>query len=352
MKNPNVFVEFIKYAITSEEKLLSELIDIDWKEYLEYCNRQGVVGLVFCGLERSGLKIPQMTLFEWIGFAENIKQQNVIVDKRISQISRYFENKGYRSIILKGQVNGLMYPQPNYRSPGDIDIWVEGDAVDIIRTVLEACPDAHYSLNHVKMPVFNDVSVEVHYSPSHIINWYKDRALQRYIYIKSDEQFSHKIKLNDSLVGALTDDFNIVFQLLHMYGHFFTTRNNFKQFIDYYYLLKNAEENCKFEEVRSLLQKIGLLRYAKGMMWVMKETLGLGDKYLYVEPDAKVGSLILSESFKFGTYSPNKFKQVLQQYFGNYKLVRYFPFEVLINPIFLLWHQWWKVRMKWKLDKN
>ena len=137
-----------------------------------------------------------------------------------------------------------------------------------------------------------------------------------------------------------------------MYGHFFTTRNNFKQFIDYYYLLKNAEGNDKLEEERALLRKIGLLKYAQGMMWVMKEELGLDDKYLYVEPDAKVGSLILSESFKFGTYSQNKFKQVLQQYFGNNKLVRYFPFEVLINPVFLLWHQWWKLKMKWKLNKR
>ena len=85
------------------------------------------------------------------------------------------EHESY--VILKGLVNGLMYPRQEYRSPGDIDIWVEGDAVDVIKTLLESCPEAHYSLNHVKMPVFDDVSVEVHYSPSNIMNWYKDRVL-------------------------------------------------------------------------------------------------------------------------------------------------------------------------------
>ena len=36
---------------------------MDWADYMEFCNRQGVVGLVYGGLERSGMKIPQMTLF-------------------------------------------------------------------------------------------------------------------------------------------------------------------------------------------------------------------------------------------------------------------------------------------------
>ena len=81
-------------------------------------------------------------------------------------------------------------------------------------------------------------------------------------------------------------------------------------------------------------------------MWVMKEVLGLEEKYLYVKPDEKVGMIILSESMRFGTFAENKLKQVIQQFAGNLRLVRYFPSEVLISPLFLIWHQWWKIKVK------
>lgn len=299
-----------------------------------------MIGIVFNGLDRSGLRIPQMTLFEWISYSESIKQQNLIIDKRISQVSSFFYDRAIRSIVLKGQANGKMYPNPELRSPGDIDLWCEGNDIDIIKVVLNACPKAKYSLHHIKMPVFKDVSVEVHYSPVHLMNWFKDRKLQSYIDTKRDDLFGN---------GELTEEFNILFLLLHMYHHFFESRNNFKQFIDYYYLLKHAVDKYSKDEIIDLLKQWGVLCYAKGIMWVMNTTLGLEENYLYIEKDDRIGKLILEESMKFGTFSRNKFVQVFQQFIGNMRLVRFFPSEVIIGPLFLVWHQLWKVKMKWRL---
>ena len=130
-----------------------------------------------------------------------------------------------------------------------------------------------------------------------------------------------------------------------MFHHFFETRNNFKQFIDYYYLLKRVEGRCNQDEIRYLLAEFGVLKYARGMMWVMKEILGLEEDCLYTEPDEKVGKLILSEAMRFGTFSDIKFVQVLQQFTGNLRLAWLFPSEVIISPLFLIWHQWWRLKM-------
>lgn len=350
------YIYFIRYTIHSGLPVPDGADKIDWADYLGFCNRQGVIGLVFDGLERSGLRIPQMTLFEWIGFAERIKQQNAIVNKRISRVCRFFTEKGCRSVLLKGQANGLMYPKQELRSPGDIDLWCEGKDVDIIKLVLKECPEAQYSLHHIKMPVFDDVSVEVHYRPIFLPNWYKNRKLQKYIDKEQERQFCNAVEIGNTKIGALTSDFDVVYQLLHMWHHFFETRNNFKQMIDYYFLLKkwhtenvtNTDDTDSTELV-ALLKDLGVLRYAKGMMWVMKEVLGLEEKYLYTEPDEKIGKLILNEAMVYGTFSQSKLKQVLQQYTGNLRLLRAFPSEVMISPIYLVWHQWWKLKMKWKV---
>ena len=346
------YIGFIRYAIHSDLFVPDGADRIDWTNYLEFCNRQGVIGLVFDGLERSGLRIPQMTLFEWIGFSENIKHQNALVNKRLSQVCKFFTEKGCRCVVLKGQANGLIFSKPELRSPGDIDLWCEGKDVNIIKAVQQECPEAQYSLHHIKMPVFKDVSVEVHYRPIFLQNWFKDKILQKYIDKFQEKQFNNTIQIGSTQIGALTSDFDVIYQLLHMWHHFFETRNNFKQMIDYFFLLKkcNLNENLK-KDIEELLQELGVLKYAKGMMWVMKEVLGLEEKYLYTEPDEKIGKLILNETMIYGTFSQNRLKGVLQQYAGNFRLYRAFPLEVIISPIYLVWHQWWKLRMKWKLNK-
>lgn len=344
------YVDFIRYAIHSDLPVPESAVKIDWTDYLEFCYRQGVVGLVFEGLERSELRIPQMTLFEWIGAAENIKQLNTVQNKYIARINKFFLERNTRCVILKGRANGLMYPKPELRSPGDIDLWCEGDDVDVIRIVVSVCPEAQYSLHHITMPVFDEVAVEVHYRPVFLPNWFKDKKLQRYIVKVQEKQFDNIVQIGSTKIGVLTCDFDIVYQLLHMWHHFFETRNNFKQMIDYFFLLRKSHtENTDTTEIVKLLNELGVLRYAKGMMWVMKEVLGLDDMYLYTEPDERVGKLILNETMVYGTFSQNRLKAVLQQYVGNLRLLWAFPSEVIISPIYLVWHQWWKLKMKWKV---
>ena len=147
------YYDFIKYAITPNSNLPDSIADIDWNYFLQYCNQQGIIGLVFEGLQKAELKIQPNLLFQWISYSESIRVNNLLTNKRVEEIAEFFDNKGIRSCILKGQLNGLMYPNPILRSPGDIDIWVEGNREYIIRTVLDVTPNAHYSIHHIKFPI-------------------------------------------------------------------------------------------------------------------------------------------------------------------------------------------------------
>lgn len=344
------YCDFIKYAL-DEQKPLPVCFDlIDWREFMTFCLQHGILGVVYAGLERADRRIPQIVLFEWISYVESIKHQNQTVSKRSVSVSKWFEKKGLHSIILKGQANGLMYPQPELRSPGDIDIWVDASRIDIIRMIIKEFPEADYSIHHIKAPLFKDVSVEVHYRPIYMKNWFVDKKLQKYVDTIRNTQFSHQVLIDGQKIGSLTYSFNIIYQLLHMYAHFFSTRNNFKQFIDYYYLLREYRADISInDEIKSVIKDLGVMKYAKGMMWVMKEALGIDEKYLVVEADEKIGKIILRESMHYGTYSQNKAKKVFQQFIGNIRLATTFPKDVLINPFFLVWHQLWKVKIRRQL---
>ena len=400
------YLDFVRYSIGNTNPAPVSAESLDWEWFLGFCDRQGITGMVYAGIERSGINIPTDTLLEWYGAKESIAIVNHETDKRCRQVSDFFEEKGFRSCILKGQANAMMYPQPGLRSPGDIDIWVskrddgrrkmedgrgkmddgrgmmddgrgmmddgrgkmddgrrlkeegrgtkeEDDAAEIIRMVLEVAPEGHYSLHHVTMPVFDDVAVEVHYRPVFLDNWWKDKLLQHYINEVKDEQFRNRIRLSDgeTVICGLTDDFNVVFLMFHMWHHLLSTRNNFKQLIDYYYLLKQGHADVT--NITELFRLFGVLKYARGIMWIEHEVLGLDKKYLVVEPDERIGKLLLKESLHYGEgwKQRNRIGTLVGRLTDNLHLLWHFPSAVMIAPIYLLWHQWWKLRMKIMLRK-
>lgn len=345
------YIEFLQYSLDERKGLPDSFEMIGWQEFMQFCHQQSIIGVVFGGLERTNKSIPQQLLFEWISYVENIKQQNLIVNKSILSLSKWFKNKGCRTVILKGQANGVMYPKPEYRSPGDIDIWVEGEKTDTIRLVLKEFPDAHYSIHHIEMPVFRNVAVEAHYRPIYLINWFKDKKLQKYIDAIEERQFSSKISFDGDQIGCLTYDFNLIYQLLHMYAHLFSSRNNFKQLIDYYYLLRKVDGKADKVEIEKLLRQLDVLKYAKGIMWIMHEILGVEKELLFVVPDEKIGKLLLGETLKYGTYKNRTAKDLIMQTAGNMKLATVFPKNVMISPLFLVWLQWWKFKMTRELKR-
>lgn len=354
MQKHQKYFAIIRFAIGTEKRMPDNMENIDWQDFFDFCCRQSIAGLVFGGLERSGTKVPPQVLFKWLGIVNIIKNKNLSVDKKVVLVTKFFRDRGYRSCILKGQANAMMYPKPELRSPGDIDIWVEGKTEDIIRMVQREAPSGHYSLHHVTMPVFKDVSVEVHYRPIFLDNWLLDKRFKSYLDGIADRQFAHSICLgeNDALVGSLTDDFNALYQLLHMWHHLFSTRNNLKQLIDYYYLLKRGIGEEARKEIVALFYDLGVMKYARGIMWIQQEVFGLEPRYLLVEPDEKIGKVLLTETLSYGLKKKHtKRNVIIGRIADNAHLFRYFPSSVVINPVYLVWHQWWKWKMKRKLNK-
>ena len=79
---------------------------------------------------------------------------------------------------------------------------------------------------------------------------------------------------------------------------------------------------------------------------MMKEILGLEDRYLVIEPSEKEGRLILGESEHFGTFSVDNLYLVIEMFWANFRVMSQYPKEVLISPLFLVWHQWWRLKMR------
>ena len=183
--------------------------------------------------------------------SQMLEKANVRLNDAAIQVSEWFRKKGFRTCILKGQGNALMYPNPYSRTPGDIDIWVEGGDKRVISFVRSISPHEKACYHHIEFPSYKGVEVEVHYRPSFLLCFWHNRKLQKYYERVKEEQFSHRVMLGEQGEIAIpTVEFNLIFQLTHIFSHLMNEGIGLRQLVDYYYVL------CDFYKVYQKSSKI------------------------------------------------------------------------------------------------
>lgn len=353
----NLFFELVQVALGNRGGLSRAPSADEWKYIYSEAERQAVSGVIVEGIDKlpNTQRPNQMMIFEWIGIAEMLRQRNQILNHRSIEIQRLFAKAGFRSCILKGQGNALMYPNPSSRMPGDIDIWVDGERKTINEFVDSIVKDAHKGYKDVAFH-YNDVEVEAHYFPTYLNSYFKNKLLQQYIEDNKERQFTHYVAIDDDQELCVpTDDFNVVFQMCHLYHHFFCEGIGLRHFVDYFYLLKRPAENSDVKQkAAQQFKSLGMLRFAEGVMWIEKEILGLDTDSLLVPTNEKTGKLILKEIMEYGNFNKADMagKTVMASKLSNtFRPVKYlfqFPKESIDRILFLGRLRLWKLRF-WKV---
>ena len=93
--------------------------------------------------------------------------------------------------------------------------------------------------------------------------------------------------------------------------HLFDQGVGFRQLVDYYYVLKKAQELSAEERqgIVDMWKRLGMYRLATAVMWVESEILGLPEDALLAFPHASRGRMLLAdilEGGNFGQYSQRR----------------------------------------------
>ena len=80
----------------------------------------------------------------------------------------------------KFSIFNFQFSISNYRTPGDIDIWLHGERSAILEYVRRYVPDCKPVYHHVDFPVVSGVSIEVHFTPTWMNSPLKNHRLQRF----------------------------------------------------------------------------------------------------------------------------------------------------------------------------
>ena len=366
IKTSAIFL-FLNYCLGKKVDMSMVVAKIDWRQLYTFASRQALLGFCFDGIERltkefsEELKQNPMgrdLLMTWMGAAQQIHRQSMKVNAVASKLFSMLRDAGFRCCILKGQGNALMYPNSYSRTPGDIDVWVNASREDI--TEYAKCQfklEDDIRFHHLETTM-DGVPVELHFFPCSMNNPIYHARLQKWFRRNADLQCSHIVGLPDGSgdIAIPTTAFNVVYQLTHLYHHFFDEGIGMRQIIDYYYVVSMLNVNCEMLTcLPKELKHLGLWKFAGAVMYVLHEALGLSEEKMIAPMDEKRGKLLLAEILEGGNFGRHfaKYGGFTHQSMGkkyflkiwrNMHFVRFYPAEALSEPIFRTWHFFWRLK--------
>ena len=242
------FFAFMRYCLGYKRNISNVVAGMDWQKLYSFASKQALLGLCFEGIERLGKEYPEELrlnpvgrelLMTWMGKAQQIRRQNQKVNTVASKLFLMLREDGFRCCILKGQGNALMYPNAYSRTPGDIDVWMNASRAKITKYAKK-----HFYLGddirfHHLETSLNGVPVELHFFPCIMNNPVYNARLQKWFKRNADLQCSNVVSLPDGIgeIAIPTTAFNVIYQLTHLYHHFFDEGIGMRQIIDYYYVV-------------------------------------------------------------------------------------------------------------------
>ena len=449
MNDITAIFAFLKCCLGYKGNMSRMIAGMNWHELYSFASKQALLGLCFEGIERLGKEYPEELkqnpigrelLMTWMGKAQQIRRQNMKVNAVAGKLFSMLREDGMRCCVLKGQGNALMYPNPYSRTPGDIDVWVNASRERIMEYAskkFELGDDIR--LQHLETSL-DSVPVELHFFPCSMNNPIYHARLQKCFKRNADLQCSNVVKLPDGAgdIAIPTMAFNVIYQLTHLYHHFFDEGIGMRQIIDYFFVMDDfwkvkesfsqpsrpslpkegstafpkplspqgtgdvtalrcseplrykdggaskpspgcagwdrlgmegdsSATSCSsttvassssavsLEVIQRDLKHLGLWKFARAVMYVLHEALGLSEEKMIAPMDEKRGKLLLAEILNGGNFGKHftKYGHFTQQgmakkYFlkiwRNMHFVRYYPAEALSEPIFRTWHFFWRMK--------
>lgn len=353
-----LFFELIRIAIGRQESFSRTPTDEEWRELFAEAKRQTLVGVLYEGLSHisADQKPPHQLLINWHATVQKIILDNKRVNHDTVWVSERWERLGYRSVILKGQGNALLYPDPMLRIPGDIDIWLDGDRKKIVDYIRSHFPKLEVTRIEMDFPVRKDTSIEIHFLPSFLYDPFKNRKMQRYF----SRQLSclKQVELpEEGTINIPGDEMNLVFQLSHIYRHLFFEGIGFRQLMDYYYLSQvlSSPDGARLKEtVLPVIHDLGLTDFCSALMWVLGEVFHMPQELMLTLPNEKRGRFLLSEVMRAGNFGHSddrvgnwakmsRWERLTWGTRWSWRLIGQYPREVFWHPYYRISQYAWRL---------
>ena len=342
------FLQLIRTGLDMETcPKIPQLEPQDWLIVVDMARKQSVDGILIDGINKlgKGANIPYSMMMNEIGSLFAIEKSNKKMNQMVETVKEYFRNHKFHPILLKGQGIARLYPNPLHRIPGDIDMWLTDEDKSIRRYVKSIFPDSKITYHHVDFPMWEEVLVEAHTTPSWMYNPFSNARLQSFL-----ESFAR----NNPEADLPSNEMNRVYLLVHSYRHFMDDGIGFRQLIDYMMLLRQGFTEEERIRTMQVMKSIHLDKFCGAMMYTLQELFGLEKEYQLTSPLVSEGELLIEEvmqagdlgrydrSFHGNRDTESTIARFIRRTRRSLRFIGSYPEEICWAPLFKIWHWIWR----------
>lgn len=371
------FYTILQSAIGKTVQLSHTLSEKEWNEIFGLAKKQALVGIMFEGVERLPQEQwpPRNVVLQWAMMVESIKRRNRQTTDVCLLLTEALDKDGFETCILKGQANHVYYDALNLehslgqlRICGDVDAWIwpKEKTKHPVKSIINYCQSKKNLLSlchlHAEVKPVNGVPVEIHFRPSFLNAPWSNQCFQK---LFKSAVFENKEIDECGTIQKLRVDYDLIFQMNHIYRHLLDEGVGMRQILDFYVLLKayqnDRQGQSEMMNVDVLMKHIsdcGMKRFASALMFVLQEVFGLDDEELLCPVSEKHGVFLMEEMMaagNFGHYDERmktlavkkgklsyQLQKALRRFKRNLRFLTSYPEEVICEPLARIYHFIWR----------
>ena len=284
----------------------------DWESLYRLAYEQTVVPLVTDGVNRLPREFlpndrPERLdpfLADMMSTAKRNRTLDAFIPKLFNALS------GIPVVLVKGQSLAQDYPDPERRSPGDIDLLLLPSSYEAAKAVL--LPKASTVLEeesavwHQGMR-FHSIEVEIHGSISTLMSRKLDRKLAALLEELFDGRSLPTVTLGGREIPVPDAGFNAVYIFVHFLQHYWSGGVGLRQLVDWMTFVSVHKRDIHPVVLEKRLDDLGLTRLWRVFTGVAQEYLGCPAEKLPLAaaPDSRKNARIWRYIRRCGNFGKN-----------------------------------------------
>lgn len=317
-------LEFVRAAVLDIELNISSDATIDWDGLMDIASEHGLLAWVWDGICKlpEGQKPNRQYRINWGLSAQEIWDNYVHHQEILEKIVRICADNGIRVLLLKGLGLSTLYPKPESRTSGDIDIYLFNDTIKGV----ELLSQGEYELleKHYVFTIDN-VQIECH---EHLIDQGTDFQKQIETYLESTLD---KAILLEEGYYMLPRWSNLIHTLLHILAHL----NNpgpdpltIRSILDYAMMLEGIVKDGLVLEYHEIIKELKLKKasdlFVQLSEWILQKDYNCLRSINVKSGDvARVKQLLLNREIRYPKFDQRSFFKQLCQRIDYYKETRW-----------------------------
>lgn len=210
-------IKLIRFALNGD---ISELTnDIDFELLFEFSKSHGVENIVYTALRDLKIDVPETIMHRFKEAYEIAIMTEAVQTLELGEIVEAFERAGIKHVIMKGSVVKYLYPMPDYRKSGDIDILVHADDEPAVSSVMSDCgykSDENFEEH--------DIHFAYRKPPFMLIEIHRQLVRESNRAFKFCSEVWENLHLRDGYkhLYCMNDEFHYVYLMAHLCKHLYS----------------------------------------------------------------------------------------------------------------------------------